>query len=225
MAENEEKIHDRESAYQLWAKKKGEIKLSSIAKKFKVTESTVRNWKWRYKWAERFEQESATKHPGAPKGNKNGKKPKPTLYGNTNALKHGAYSKLLMQHMSAEEASAYVDDEYADHALLALKTEIANVNVQQLRLQKRLKMQNEKLLTIEDSIDNEDDRDRRDLLFKLQIETMQQINITETALDRAIARKTNLIKILLENEQTEENVTVTFGDFTPQLPDHEGDEE
>ncbi len=88
-----ERSTNRKKALQLWLKSGRQMKLVDIASELGVSDVLVRKWKFQDKW-----DEIPAKRPrGAPKGNKNakGNKGGGAPPGNTNAMKHGLYRKLL----------------------------------------------------------------------------------------------------------------------------------
>lgn len=216
---NEKRI----KAYRLWKRHGGEIQLSLIAEKLGVPKSTVRNWKSKDKWQEKIEQERAPKKRGAKPGNKNASGAHKTegYIGNKNALKTGAYATALIRYMTETEREAYSDDDYAEDIALALKAEISEVNSQQIRLHARLNQELRAIDEIDRKITLENDGDILAALIQSGNGLRAMINAIETAIDRATARKAQLFKILSEMGDTEEQITVTFGDFTPAMPEHE----
>jgi uncharacterized protein YjcR len=88
-----ERSTNRKKALQLWLKSGRQMKLVDIASELGVSDVLVRKWKFQDKW-----DEIPAKRPrGAPKGNQNakGNKGGGAPPGNTNAMKHGLYRKLL----------------------------------------------------------------------------------------------------------------------------------
>lgn len=88
-----ERSTNRKKALQLWLKSGRQMKLVDIASELGVSDVLVRKWKFQDKW-----DEIPAKRPrGAPKGNKNakGNKGGGAPPGNTNAMRHGLYRKLL----------------------------------------------------------------------------------------------------------------------------------
>ncbi|WP_287021515.1 phage terminase small subunit [Cohnella sp.] len=84
---------NRSAALKLWLKSGREKKLTEIAEELGISPALVRKWKFQDKW-----DEIPLKRPrGAPKGNKNavGNKGGGAPPGNTNAMKHGLYRKLM----------------------------------------------------------------------------------------------------------------------------------
>lgn len=111
---------NRDKAFQLYKKRRGNIAPKEIAEKLGISAKTVREWKCRDKWDESLHRR------GAPRGNQNavgnaGGAPK----GNTNAETHGAYSYPRMEQWCPEERKRIEDtqvqfDTLAEHQLKAL---------------------------------------------------------------------------------------------------------
>lgn len=92
-----ERCPERDQAYELWIKSKGKLTVRQIAERLGVSESSVKNWRWRDNWSEK-----KRKRGGAPKGNKNAKGHGAPA-GNTNAETHGAYSRPRMETFTPEQ--------------------------------------------------------------------------------------------------------------------------
>lgn len=125
--------------------KKG-LSYKEISAKLDTPESTIRRWKSTYKWVkpndpntrtETIEQEKKKKR-GGQKGNvnavgNNGGAPS----GNSNALKHGGYSKILQSTFTEEEKALY--NSVPKDSEKILTDELALLTVREHRLLKAIK--------------------------------------------------------------------------------------
>ena len=192
---------ERERAYLIWRRSGGQKKLSDIARQLNVAPATVRAWKRKDEWDARAAGKSvAARRPGGQPGNRNAAGPHDVdQAGNQRALRHGAYARLMAERMTEDEREAYGEAEYCADPLEALRLEVSQINVQQLRL-----------------------------MTRLQAARAQALDTLEVALDRASGRKTRILQLLAEagREQTPPTL-VEFAFGAPGVPRHEeaGDED
>ena len=138
--------------------------------------------------------------------------------GNQRALRHGAYARLMAERMTEDEREAYGEAEYCADPLEALRLEVSQINVQQLRLMTRLQAARDELEELSERLrEPPEDADAAKALDTL-----------EAALDRASGRKTRILQLLAEagREQTPPTL-VEFAFGAPGVPRHEeaGDED
>lgn len=110
---------DCEKAEKLYQQSGGTLTLKEIAEQLNVSEGTVRSWKNRYKWEQKYNAALQTKQKkdcnvankrGAKKNNQNAVghgAPK----GNKNNYKHGIYEKMLFVFLSQEEQEFFLQHE------------------------------------------------------------------------------------------------------------------
>lgn len=193
---------ERARAYGMWARARDKGKepvLTEIAKKLGITSSKLYRWRKEDDWEGKY----ALSKRGAPKGNRNaaGKHARGPV-GNQNAVKHGAYAKLMADRMTDEERQAYADEGYSSNVLEAIRLEVRTINVQQLRLMTRLAYVRDQL---EDIADPEEARNLR-----------RELDAIENGLDRASGRKTKLLSLLYDADQAEDGHTVSV--YFGQMP-------
>ena len=142
MSKPNEKRFKAETLY-----KKG-LSYKEISEKLDTPESTIRRWKSTYKWDNANNPNTRTEkneHPkkkkrGAQEGNVNavgGGAPS----GNTNALKHGGYSKIMKSTFTEEEAELFSDTPKSE--LDIMQDEVAMLTVREHRLLQAIKKYNE----------------------------------------------------------------------------------
>lgn len=125
--------------------KKG-LSYKEISERLGTPEPTIRRWKSTYKWENSNNPNTRTKTPeqkekkkrGGQKGNvnavgNNGGAPS----GNTNALKHGGYSKILKSTFTEEEAELFSDTPQSE--LDVMQDEVAVLTVREHRLLQAIK--------------------------------------------------------------------------------------
>lgn len=140
MSKPNEKRFKAETLY-----KKG-LSYKEISEKLGTPESTIRRWKSTYKWENPNDPNTRTqsaelktkKKRGGQKGNvnavgNNGGAPS----GNTNALKHGGYSKILKSTFTEEEAELFSDTPKSE--LDIMQDEVAMLTVREHRLLQAIK--------------------------------------------------------------------------------------
>lgn len=140
MSKPNEKRFKAETLY-----KKG-LSYKEISEKLDTPESTIRRWKSTYKWENPNDPNTRTqsaeqktkKKRGGQKGNvnavgNNGGAPS----GNTNALKHGGYSKILQSNLSEEEKALFKSVPTDSEKILT--DELALLTVREHRLLKAIK--------------------------------------------------------------------------------------
>lgn len=141
---------NREKAFILWTESGGQRPLADIARSLGVPASKVRTWKSEDEWEHKAENgaprnESEPKRcapkrkAGAPKGNRNAAgHTAPPQFGNKRAFKHGAYERIAVGLLEADEAKVFKDVSYdvsAEEELLKL---LAMLNAKEVRLLKRM---------------------------------------------------------------------------------------
>lgn len=140
MSKPNEKRFKAETLY-----KKG-LSYKEISEKLDTPESTIRRWKSTYKWENANDPNTRTKTSeqkekkkrGGQKGNvnavgNNGGAPS----GNSNALKHGGYSKILQSNLSEEEKALFKSVPKDSEEIL--NDELALLTVREHRLLKAIK--------------------------------------------------------------------------------------
>lgn len=138
---------NRDKAFTLWIESKGQRELKDIAAELGVSPEQVRKWKHADDWDGRTQKVTlpngkghVTKRKrGGQKGNKNavgnkGGAPK----GNTNGLKHGAYSRVMAELLTGDEAEVFADDGVGTEIEFELRETLATLNVKEIRLMKRI---------------------------------------------------------------------------------------
>lgn len=226
---------ERERAYLIWRRSGGAKKLSDIARQLNVAPATVRAWKRKDDWDARAAGKTvAARRPGGQPGNRNAAGPHDVdQTGNQRALRHGAYARLMAGRMSEDEREAFGESEYCQDPLEAMRLEVSQLNVQQLRLMTRMQYVRDELdrlrvrwVAICDA--PEACADEAEMLTALMTARTQELDTLEAALDRSSGRKTKLLKLLSEagREQTAPTL-VEFAFGEPGVPRHEeaGDED
>lgn len=119
---------NRDKAFEIWANavnNKKNIKLKDIAIQLKESESRIRKWKCEDKWEQKINGTLPNKKRSVPNENgtakKRGAQPR-----NTNAVKHGGYTKIYFDSLTPEEISLIEstpsDEEYQLCEQIALYT-------------------------------------------------------------------------------------------------------
>lgn len=101
-----ERSPNRDKAHELWKKSKKAKKIKDIAAELGVSESLVRKWKSLDHWEKKTLPKGNGNKKGAPFGNKNAKGNRGghgAPLRNTNAEKHGAYSKIYFDTLNEDE--------------------------------------------------------------------------------------------------------------------------
>lgn len=222
---------ERDRAYLIWRRSGGAKKLSDIARQLNVAPATVRAWKRKDEWDARAAGKSvAARRPGGQPGNRNAAGPHDVdQAGNQRALRHGAYARLMAERMTEDEREAYGEAEYCADPLEALRLEVSQINVQQLRLMTRLQAARDELEELSERLrEPPEDADAAKALCTMQAARAQELDTLEAALDRASGRKTRILQLLAEagREQTPPTL-VEFAFGAPGVPRHEeaGDED
>lgn len=222
---------ERERAYLIWRRSGGQKKLSDIARQLNVAPATVRAWKRKDEWDARAAGRSvAARRPGGQPGNRNAAGPHDVdQAGNQRALRHGAYARLMAERMTEDEREAFGESEYCQDPLEAMRLEVSQINVQQLRLMTRLQAARDELEELSERLRvPPEDADTAKALYTMQAARAQELDTLEAALDRASGRKTRLLQLLSEagREQTAPTL-VQFAFGEPGVPRHEeaGDED
>lgn len=221
---------ERERAYLIWRRSGGAKKLSDIARQLDVAPATVRAWKRKDEWDARAAGKTvAARRPGGQPGNRNAAGPHDVdQTGNQRALRHGAYAKLMAGHMTEDEREAFSESEYCADPLEAMRLEVSQLNVQQLRLMTRLEHVRCELDGLRERLDAAAGADEAEMLTALMTAHTQEMYTLEAALDRASGRKTRILQLLAEagREQTPPTL-VEFAFGAPGVPRHEeaGDED
>lgn len=233
----------RERAYLIWRRSGGSKKLSDIARQLDVSSSTVRAWKRKDDWEAKASGKSvAGRKPGAQPGNRNAcGAHNVNQDGNQRAVRHGAYARLMAERMTEDERAAWAETEYCADPLEAVRLEVSQINVQQLRLMTRMQELREHTELLEkqwDSIADGQMCDISDLgadaqsagtpakvvarIGELIASCNAERDTLEAALDRASGRKTKLLGLLIAagREQTAP-VAVEFAFGAPGVPVHE----
>lgn len=138
MSKPNEKRFKAETLY-----KKG-LSYKEISEKLDTPESTIRRWKSVYKWDDSNNTNTRTKNKQQPKKKKRGAQEgnvnavgNGAPSGNSNALKHGGYSKILQSTFTEEEAELFSDTPKSE--LDIMQDEVAVLTVREHRLLQAIK--------------------------------------------------------------------------------------
>lgn len=139
---------NRDKAFQLWIRGKGQRELKDIAAELGVSPEQVRKWKHADKWDEKTDtvtlpngKGNVTKRRrGGQPGNRNavgnggGAPP-----GNKNGFKHGAYERVMIGFLEPDEVEIFEDEGTGDCIETEFRQTLAALNAKEVRLMKRIK--------------------------------------------------------------------------------------
>lgn len=161
---------ERDMAFDLWIRSKGQRSLQDIAAELAVTPSQVRSWKSKDKWDSKVQKVASPngkghmvkRKAGGQPGNKNavGNRGGPGApIGNKNGIKHGAYERVMNRILQGDELEVFSDDSTGDQVEAELKKTLAALNAKEVRLMKRIEQvkaitEGRNLLASEDTTDS-----------------------------------------------------------------------
>lgn len=138
---------NRDKAFQLWIDSQGRKSLQDIAAELGVTPEQVRSWKHADKWDARTKKVAAPdgkghvvkRKQGGQLGNRNavgnnGGAP----VGNKNNFRHGAYERVMLGLLGADDAEIFTDEETGLIVELELRQTLAALNVKEVRLMRHI---------------------------------------------------------------------------------------
>lgn len=204
---------DREKARKIYLKAKGNVKLTDIAKELGVGDSQIRKWKSQDKWDDELQTKgkgalpkakgNVTKKRGAPVGNKNaiGNRGGAAPLRNTNAEKHGAFSRIYWDTLEDDEMEMI--SEIGEDAEEELVLQIQMFAIRERRLMQRIKRYKEtdeknhglsvKSVSKKKVIEDLEDSEGNSLNCKKSTETT--VTNTEAVMNSNMALEAELTKV------------------------------
>ena len=131
-------IEKREEARKMYVESGGQLLIKDIASKLEVPRTTVSGWKQADKWDKQLRKKPKDHRRGTP-GNKNAAKPKPSMKGNRNNLRHGRYEQIKYASMTEEEKELLqVMPEICDDQIQMQIRLIAELEIRERRMYARI---------------------------------------------------------------------------------------
>lgn len=138
---------NRDKAFQLWIESQGRKSLQDIAAELGVKPEQVRSWKHADQWDAQTKKVTlpngkghvVKRKQGGQRGNRNavgnnGGAP----VGNKNNFRHGAYERVMVSLLEADEAEIFQDEETGTSIEMELRQTLASLNAKEVRLMKHI---------------------------------------------------------------------------------------